>query len=51
MAKRATCGAQPLLRVLAGAVCNGGSMSDWNVEPNHKLAKDPASDNRVAFAQ
>ena len=51
MTKRATCGGRPLLRMLAGAVCNGGSMSDWNVEPSQKLAKDLASSNQVAFAQ
>ncbi len=51
MTKQATWGAPPLLRMLAGAMCNGGSMSDWNVEPSQKLAKDLASNNRVAFAQ
>ena len=51
MTKQATWGARPLLRMLAGAMCNGGSMSDWNVEPSQKLAKDLASNNQVAFAQ
>jgi len=34
--------------MLAGAVCSGGSMWEWNVEPSQELAKDLA---QVAFAQ
>ena len=51
MTKRATWEARPLLRMLAGAVCSGGSMGEWNVEPRKELAKDLASNNQVAFAQ
>ena len=51
MTKQATLGARPLLRMLAGAMCSGGSTSDWNVEPSQKLAKDLASNNQVSFAQ
>ena len=51
MTKQATWGARPWLRMLAGAMCSGGSTSDWNVKPSQKLAKDLASNNQVAFAQ